>query len=249
MPKRGPIFFTESKGVSKYPLALIHGAGGTHMSWPRQLRHHAEMRVLAVDLPGHGQSGGESCGSVAEFAAAIARWFDELKIDKAVVAGHSMGGAIAQLFALEYADRLAGMVLVGTGARLKVNPRIVERLKVDREGTLNLIIEWCFGAGTPAVILDEARKRLLQANPEVLASDYAACNVFDVRDRVSQIKTPTLVIGGADDKMTPEKYSRYLAEQIPGAQLRLFPGAGHMVMLEQADEVTEAMRKFVAGLE
>lgn len=242
------IFFTESKGQSQYPLVLVHGAGGTHMHWPHQLRHHAGVRVLAVDLPGHGQSGGETCASVAEFAAAMARLLDGLEIEKAIVGGHSMGSAIAQTFALEYPHRAAGVALVGAGARLRVSPLILDGVKRDFAGTVNLIVEWSFGPGSPADMLDEARRQLMAVNPEVLYSDYAACNAFDAISRVSQIRLPALVIGGLADKLTPEKYSRYLAEQIAGAQLRLFEGAGHMVMLERAEEVTGAIAGFCGTL-
>ncbi len=245
MPTVNSVFFTESKGQSKYPVILVHGAGGTHMHWPHQLRHHAEMRVLAIDLPGHGQSGGETCASVGEFAAAIVRFLDGLGVEKAIVGGHSMGGAIAQTFALEHPDRAAGIVLVGTGARLRVSPQILDGVKRDFAATVNLIVEWSFGPGAPEVMRDEARKQLLAVNPDVLLSDYAACNAFDVISRVNQIKAPALVIGGLADRLTPEKYSRYLAEQITDAQLRLFDGAGHMVMLERAENVTEAIKEFV----
>ena len=245
MPTVHSIFFTESKGQSKYPVILVHGAGGTHMHWPHQLRHHAEMRVLAIDLPGHGESGGETCASVGEFAAAIVRFLDGLGAEKAILGGHSMGGAITQTFALEYPDRAAGIVLVGTGARLRVSPQILDGVKRDFAGTANLIVEWSFGPGAPERFTGKAREQLMEVNPDVLLSDYAACNVFDAMGRVSQIKAPTLIIGGLADKLTPEKYLRYLAEQIPGAQLKLFDSAGHMVMLERAEEVTEAIKEFV----
>lgn len=245
MPTVHSIFYTDSKGQSKYPLVLVHGAGGTHMHWPHQLRHHAEMRVLAIDLPGHGQSDGETCASVGEFAAAIVRLLDGSGVERAIVGGHSMGGAIAQTFALEHPDRAVGIVLVGTGARLRVSPQILDGVKRDFAATVNLIVEWSFGSGVPEVMRDEARKQLLAVNPDVLLSDYAACNAFDVISRVNQIKAPALVIGGLADRLTPEKYSRYLAEQIADAQLRLFDGAGHMVMLERAENVTEAIKEFV----
>jgi pimeloyl-ACP methyl ester carboxylesterase len=215
------------------------------MHWPHQLRHHADMRVVAIDLPGHGESGGETCTSVGEFAAAIVRFLDGLGAEKAILGGHSMGGAITQTFALEYPDRAAGIVLVGTGARLRVSPQILDGVKRDFAGTANLIVEWSFGPGAPGEMLDEARKQLMAVNADMLYSDYAACDKFDAIGRVSQIKAPTLIIGGLADKLTPEKYSRYLAEQIAGAQLRLSDGAGHMVMLERAENVTEAIKEFV----
>ena len=238
------LHFTESKGKGEPPLILIHGAGGTHLHWPPELRRLPDGRVLAVDLPGHGQSEGTSCATVVEFAAAIVSWLDSLNIQRAIVAGHSMGGAIAQTLALDHADRVAGLILVGTGARLRVAPQILDGVKADFAGAVDTIIQWSFSPTAPETLTRPARRRLLEVKPEVLLLDYAACNAFDAMTRVSQIKSPTLVLVGSADKMTPEKYSRYFVEQIAGAQLKVFPGAGHMLPLERGAEMTQAVQAF-----
>lgn len=238
------LHFTESKGKGVPPLILIHGAGGTRLHWPPELRRLPDRRVLAVDLPGHGQSEGPSCPTVADFAAALVSLLDALSIRQVIIGGHSMGGAIAQTFALDYPDRAAGLILVGTGARLRVAPQILDGVKADFAGTVDTIIQWSFSPTAPKTLTRPARQRLLEVKPEVLLSDYAACNAFDAMTRVNQITCPTLVLVGSDDKMTPEKYSRYLVEQIAGAQMRVFPGAGHMLPLERAAEMTPAVQAF-----
>ena len=238
------LHFTESKGKGEPPLILIHGAGGTHLHWPPELRRLPDGRVLAVDLPGHGQSEGTSCATVVEFAAAIVSLLDSLNIQRAIVAGHSMGGAIAQTLALDYAERVAGLILVGTGARLRVAPQILDGVKADFAGAVDTIIQWSFSPTASEMLTRLAHQRLLEVKPAVLLSDYAACNAFDAMTRVSQIKSPTLVLVGSADKMTPEKYSRYFVEQIAGAQLKVFPGAGHMLPLERGAEMTQAVQAF-----
>ena len=242
------LHFTESKGKGEPPLILIHGAGGTHLHWPPELRRLPDGRVLAVDLPGHGQSEGTSCATVAEFAAAIVSLLDSLNIQRAIVAGHSMGGAIAQTLALDHADRVAGLILVGTGARLRVAPQILDGVKADFAGAVDTIIQWSFSPTAPETLTRLARQRLLEVKPEVLLSDYAACNAFDAMARASQIKSLTLVLVGSADKMTPEKYSRYFVEQIAGAQLKVFPGAGHMLPLERGAEMTQAVQAFANSI-
>src|SRR5512133_3755617 len=104
------------------PLVLVHGAGAASDDWPPELRALPGRRVLAVDLPGHGAAPGPAPGSVAAFASAVEALLDAHGIASAVIAGHSMGGAIALTLALERPARVAGLVLVSTGARLRVAP-------------------------------------------------------------------------------------------------------------------------------
>jgi pimeloyl-ACP methyl ester carboxylesterase len=94
------------------PLVLVHGAGGTHLHWPPQLRRLRDTDVYGLDLPGHGHSRGQGQDSIAAYRELILAWAEALSLRRFVLVGHSMGGAIGQEFALHYADRLAGLVLV-----------------------------------------------------------------------------------------------------------------------------------------
>ena len=135
------------------PLVLIHGAGGTHMHWPGELRRLPTTTVYALDLPGHGQSGGAGCTTITEYAQAVAAWADALGLPRFILAGHSMGGAIAQMVALRQPQRLAGLILVGTGARLAVSPAILDGLGRDYAATARLIAEWAYRRqGDPATL-------------------------------------------------------------------------------------------------
>jgi len=246
------LHFTDSKANS-IPLILIHGAGGSSLHWQPQLRHSKKIRVMAVDLPAHGETGGEPCGSLEEYGDWVVRlalsevegWLGGLGIEKFVVGGISMGGGIAQMIALNYPERVTGLVLVATSAKLKVAPQILEGVKNNFEKTAGLIIDWQFSPSVSPAVKQQAHKYLLQVNPETLYADFVACNNFDVTSRVNQIKTPTLIMVGSADKMTPEKFSRLLAEQIAGSRLKVFPDAGHILTLERMDEVTEEIEKWM----
>ncbi|MBI4770293.1 MAG: alpha/beta hydrolase [Chloroflexi bacterium] len=158
-----------------------------------------------------------------------------------------MGGAIAQTLALTAPDNVAGLVLIGTGARLPVNPRILEGAQSEAAfpGTVAQIIHWAFAPNAPAQLTRLAQQRMLEVRPTVLHADFTACNTFDVAEAINQVVTPTLVLCGAADKMVPERASRFLAEQIAGATLKLIPDVGHMLMLEQPQVVAEAISGFV----
>ena len=235
----------ENGARGRVPLLLLHGAGENHLVWPAALRRMPGIRAYAIDLPGHGRSGGQGRGSVAEYAAFVRQLLDALKIARAVMAGHSMGGAIAQQLGLSDPARCAALILIGTGARLRVAPQILEFAKSDLPAAADLISQFQWGPDTPEQMIRLGRRQLLANRPEVLYGDYVACNAFDVMERVGEIRVPTLVIGGSADQMTPPKYAAFLAERIPGARLALVENAGHMVMLEREIEVARPVEQFL----
>jgi len=226
-------------------LVLVHGAGGSHLDWLALLRRLGGVNVYALDLPGHGRSKGVGRGSITAYRDFLLAFLDVLNLEEAVVVGHSMGGAIVLDLALHYPDRLTGLILVGTGARLRVLPAILTGILSDFEATVDLVCEYAFGPDAPEQLKRLGRQRLSKTPPEVLHGDYAACDAFDVMERLREIRCPTLVIGGTADRLTPPKYSVYLRDHIPGAELVLVDGAGHMVMLEKPEVVARAISEFI----
>jgi pimeloyl-ACP methyl ester carboxylesterase len=169
-------------------------------------------------------------------------FLDAHQLQQAVVAGHSMGGAIALTMALQYPRRVAGLVLVGTGARLRVLPTILDGTLSDFDNTVALICEYAYSPHTPRQLVREGQRQMLQVAPQTIHDDFLACDAFDVMDRLGEIRCPTLVICGTEDRLTPPKYSEYLVDRIADSELDLIPGAGHMVMIEKPDLVADAIR-------
>ncbi len=128
------------------------------------------------------------------------------------------------------------------------SPAILAGLSRDYAATARLIAEWAYTRGTDSTTLDAYAAAMLATPAQVTHDDFAACNAFDVMAEVSRIGLPTLVIVGLDDRLTPAKYSRFLAQQIPAARLLEVAEAGHMVMLEQSAVVTEGVRDFLVTL-
>jgi len=247
----GGLFYFESRAPRsrRPPLLLLHGAGGRYAHWPPHLRRLPDTTVYAPDLPGHGNSQGAPRPSIAAYAADVLALVDALGLERAVVGGHSMGGAIALTLALDHPDRLAGLLLVASGGRLRVSPDILGGLQTNFEATVDLIVERAFGPHAPPDLIRLGRRQLLKCPPAVIHADYAACDAFDVLPRLSEIHTPTLVLVGTADQMTPGKYARHLAENIPGAQLALVEGAGHMVALEAPQKVAALVDDWLQTLE
>lgn len=229
-------------------LVCLHGAGGSHLSWPPEIRQLPGATVYVLDLPGHGRSTGAGRRTVGEYVAVLVSFLEALDLPAAIVVGHSMGGAIALEMALLHPERVRGLVLVGSGARLRVAPAILQGILDDFEGAVKLIGDWAYGPNAPDEIKRLSQQLMVETSPEVMYGDFLACDAFDVTARLGEVRAPTLIVTGAADRLTPVKFGDFLAQNIPDAQMVLVENAGHMVMLERPREVGETMARFVASV-
>lgn len=225
-------------------LLLVHGAGGSSGVWSDQLAAlKGAYQAFAVDLPGHWRFAGEPFASITQTASFIARLADALGLDKFILVGHSMGGAVSIEFALNYPERLKGLVLIGTGARLKVASQVLVSLEKGQFPFSDS--QYLFGSAIPDDVIQQTWREMQEVNPQVFLTDFRACNMFDRVDVISKIHIPTQIIVGDEDVMTPVKYSRFLNEHIQGPQLTQISGAGHMCMLEKPSEINAAIIGFL----
>lgn len=246
------------------PAVYLHGAAADGTIWGHQLAA-VPADNIALDLPGHGRSDGPGRARIADYAADVLAALDALDVPRAVLVGHSMGGAIALQLTLDHADRVAGLVLVGTGARLRVTAALRDLWRTDPAAARAALVAASYAparaaavdavdgdgddgtAGMVASPTERAAAHLGAGDPAVAAGDFAACHAFDVMDRLAAgaVRCPTAVVVGAADVLTPPKYGAWLAEHIAGASLDVVAGAGHMVMLEAAGAVTAVVTRIV----
>lgn len=226
-------------------LVFVHGAGGSSLGFYYQLRHFRNSK--AIDLPGHPD--GKACTSVEGYLEWVRGFNAARRYKDVVLCGHSMGGAIALLYALKYPEELRGIILLGTGARLRVHPDYLKRCAEPGEGNKGWM-EWHmqYYQSAESDIYQALLRRAVEVGPEVDLNDYKACDNFDIMDQVHKIKLPTQIICGSLDEMAPVKYSDYLAREIQGAREEIIPGAKHYVQLDQYHPVNEQIEQFLATL-
>jgi pimeloyl-ACP methyl ester carboxylesterase len=240
------IFYSLNASGQNRVIVTIHGVGGNHTNWPENLKNLPQAKVYALDLPGHGQSSGAGRDSVEAYADFIEAFVTTLALENVTLIGHSLGGAVAQLLAVRAPGWLTAIVLVGTGARLRVHPDILEGLLTNFEATIDIVCQWAFGPTTSEALVNSGRKSLLNTPARVIHGDYNACNQFDIIEKVDKINLPTLVVSGTADKLTPVKYGEYLCKQIPGAQHNIIKDGGHYMALEKPEEFTEIIADFLS---
>ena len=227
-------------------ILFIHGAGGGSFTWGCQKGFfEKKFAPMIIELPGHGESKGEGEEDIGRYAEQMYLFAARFGLDKAFWVGHSMGGAIVQTLALTHPEIIQGIVLVGTGARLRVLPTTLSGIKNQFQETVRKIIGFAYSRKASPEFIERGVEQLSGCGPEVLYGDFLACNRFDLRDEVERIHLPTLVICGEEDELTPVSFSEFLHRRIKGSSLETIPGAGHMVMMEAPDSFNHAVQDFV----
>ena len=226
------------------PLLYLHGSGHTQDSFRAQVE--AFPGSDALSLPGH--PSGQALNSVVQCADWLARYLEWKRSDRAVVAGNSLGGAIALQWALDRPEQAAGLILIGTGARLRVSPDIFKMLDEDWPACIDTLTDWAVASAASVELRERIKGWHHTVGRDSTRADYAACNEFDVIDRLAEINVPALIIVGADDRMTPSKYSVFLNDHLKNSALEIVPGAGHVVMGEKPEQVNSAISAFISSL-
>lgn len=245
------------------PTAVfLHGAQNDHSVWGLQTRYfaHHGYSVLAVDLPGHGRSGGKALASVETIADWLNALLDAAGVTKAILIGHSMGSLIALEAAARAPARVAGVALVGTAYPMKVSPLLLETALHREPVAIDMVNIWSHSsiaqkpsAPGPGFYVQGGSRRLMQRisqrNPDqVFFTDFSACNAYaNGEQAAAALHCPALFLLGRQDMMTPPKAAAALVAKMPGAQTVLLDASGHSLMAEQPDQVLDALFGFARG--
>jgi len=209
-------------------IIFVHGSGGYGDIWRYQTQYFPDSH--AVTLPGHPH--GQILSSVEECVDWLRKYIKAREYSDLFLAGHSFGGAIVLLYALRYPQDLKGIIIIGSGARLRVHPTFLtpceEAIKGNSYQWYQLIQEMY--RSTPEDYRKEMVEKQKAIGPAAMLNDFLCCDRFDIMDRVHEIKMPALIIAGESD-----------------SKVMIVPQAGHFVFAEKPQVVNKAIEDFVEG--
>lgn len=241
-----------------FPVLFISGLGGFAAFWHDQVAAFAKrFEVITFDHRGIGQSDESRVGyTVERMATDVARLMDALEISFCHVVGHSTGGAIAQVLAIEHPKRVASLVLSATWTKADayfrrlyaLRKEVLQRLGPStylQSATLLWYPSWWIARNNERLRQLEAQHLADFAPSEIVASRIDAMLAFDRTDDLARVKAPTLVVGAEDDVVTPAYFSEELARLVPGAEIKIFPRGGHFLNQVRAREFNNAVLPFL----
>ena len=236
-------------------LVMANSLGTTLRMWDEGAPALRErFRLLRYDHRGHGGSpvppGLYTIEDLGRDALAL---LDGLGIERFSWCGLSIGGMVGMWLASEVPERVEGLVLCCTSALLGPRELWDERIRVARKEGMDalvdsVVVRWFtpeFFSAHPETV-EKAAAMLRGTDPEGYAGCCAAIRDMDLRDRLGQIRAPTLVISAADDPATPPEHGELIRDSIPGAGFEVIPGASHLANIEQPEAVTRAILDHLA---
>jgi pimeloyl-ACP methyl ester carboxylesterase len=249
----------EESGAGE-PVLLVHGLGYTLDMWHRTVPAlQPRRRVIRFDNRGVGGSDvPEGAYSVADMADDAVAVLDAAGVERADIAGASLGGAIAQEVALRHPSRVRGLVLFCTlcggpravAAEPEVRETVTARGSMPPEEGIRVMNPYVYDPGTPERRIDEDLAIRLRTYPSTQGymGQVQAVLQWSSYDRLPSITAPTLVIHGESDRLVPPANGRLIAERIPGARLVMIPDASHILFTDQPEAVHAAMLEFLDQL-
>jgi pimeloyl-ACP methyl ester carboxylesterase len=247
--------YTNNKDIdaTKKTIVFIHGAGFDHSVWTLFARHFSRhnWNALAIDLPGHGRSGGEALLSIEDNAAWIIALLDQLGLTKTALAGHSMGSLVTLEAASRLGERASHAILIGSIAPMPVSEPILDATAGQPRLAHSMLTSFAFskrnllgGNPNPGMwMVSDSMRRYEDEDTMALDRDMRACNSYTRGlEAASEITAPTLMIHGDADRLTPIKATKPLLAALTNARLSTVPGAGHTLMVEDPNHVLDQLK-------
>jgi len=237
------------------PLLFLHGLGGGHAAWDRQVEHfgHLGYRCIAWDQPGYGGTPSVEPYTLQTVTGVLMR---RIGTDRVVLIGQSMGGFVAQEMYARFPDRIAALVLAFTSpafggaggqfARQFVAARIGP---LDEGKTMAQVAKALMpsmrGTKSDPQGLAHAERVMSAIPPETYRKAVQMLTTFDRKDQLETIAVPTLLVAGSDDRIAPPSVMQSMARRIPHAEFVLLEGCGHLGPMDQPQAFNGALENFL----
>lgn len=249
---------TAPKTPPKSSLLFLHGVGGGHHAWERQVPYFGGLGYPshAWDQPGYGRSATVEPYDLERISASLARLIESLGNEPVVLVGHSMGGFVAQETYARTPQLVKALVLCFTspafagGASEFTRQFIAARIAPLDEGKTmgdiaGALMKTMSGSRSDPTGLALAEKIMSGIPPETYRKAVQLLTTFDRRKELAGIRVPTLLVAGADDKTAPPSVMERMAQKVPGAEYVCLPGCGHLGPMDQPDEFNAALLAFL----
>lgn len=227
------------------PALLVHGVGATADSWKPVLPLLRSVRAFAIDLPGHGASTWELLADASAYAACLDEVRTGLGFDRVFAIGQSLGGAVVQCFARDFAPACRGIVIAHSAAHFSIAEERIVQVTENWPQAVESFAARQVSRGAGEALREEARRWVASRDPAVLAHDLRTCNAFDARPWASTARAPVLVIAGDEDAGYGPDQARELQSLYAGSQLAVLPSCGHNGVLERPAAFAAAIDRFV----
>jgi pimeloyl-ACP methyl ester carboxylesterase len=236
----------------KPSIVFLHGAGMDHTVWTLAARHFARhgRNVIAVDLPGHGRSAGAAKRSIEQLSDWVVDLLDALHIERAAIAGHSLGSLVALDCAGRYPARVRALAMVAGTAPMPVSDAILEASANNDHAAFDMLTQWGYskrhqfgGNKNPGMWMVGSTLRLFErSRPGVLHADMSACNNYQAGlERAAAVKCPVLMVLGSEDRLTPVRSTGPLQAALAAPDVKVLAGAGHTLMVEAPNALLDAL--------
>ena len=259
LPNRVKLQYVEQGNSSGIPLILLHGYADSWRSFERVLPHLPKsIRAFALTQRGHGDASRPVAGyRPLDFETDLAGFMDALELDTAVIAGGSSGGIIARRFAIDYPNRISGLILVGCPLTLQNKPGILDiwnsaisKLKDPIDP--NFVREFAesfLAQQVPQGFLKTMIRENLKVPARVWTATLKGLLEDDSSEQINRIKTPTLIIWGDKDTTIPRSEQETFLERIVNSRLIVYPSAGHALYWEEPAHFASDIVAFIETLD
>ena len=247
------VFFSdtgENYDSKKKTIILLHGSGQSHVVWSltTQFLSDQNFNVFTLDLPGHGNSEGDSLKSIEEMADWLEKIVNKIGIKSFCIAAHSQGCLIALEYVFKYKSKIDKLIFIGGSYEIPVNKSLIDLALKGEMESLNLMMKWGYGNSKQFIGGNPLQKILNSAREvrEVLAVDLIACDRYkNGLNAVKKINCKTLFIFGELDKMIKIEKGKEFAGHISNSKVHIIKNCGHMIILENAFEMREKINEFL----